>query len=232
MSGLPDADDLRLVVDRHTVAVHRVARSVVHNPGKFRRVTPEMDPSPRRSISGLGVCHAGGMRRWVGIVVLVAVSCSVQDGPTDRRAPTPGTAIITTVDSTTEPVPPSTAVITIGPAVYELDAVCAAGGAGEVEVGLVGEDVNGLPVVGYVRAFLGEPYVGLVVGEGDEAVRFEPRLEGVLPFELTDHGAAFPEVEFVTGLDLETGAFIPAGLGSVLVNCGSYVRELPAAPFE
>ena len=97
---------------------------------------------------------------------------------------------------------------------------------------MVGADVNGLPVVGYVRAFLGAPYVALQVGEGPEAVLFEPRLEGTLPFDLTDVGVTFEEVDFVTELDLESGEFTPAGIGSVYVACLDYVRALPPIPFE
>ena len=44
--------------------------------------------------------------------------------------------------------------------------------------------------------------------------------------------AQFPEVDFVTDLDLETGEFVPAGIGSVEVVCRSYERELAPVPFE
>lgn len=132
----------------------------------------------------------------------------------------------TTVDAE-DAVAGSTAVITVGPARYELDAVCASGGAGEIEVSVGGTDVNGLPVSGYVRGFLGEPYVSFQVGDGTDAVLFEPRLEGVIPIEFTEEGMRLPEVDFVSGLDLETGEFIPAGLGSVEVSCVSYERALP-----
>lgn len=179
-----------------------------------------------------GCGYAGPMRRVVVLVLFVVAACTVEDGPTGQAAPTtlppasPTTSLGTT---TTAPEDASTATILIGPARYDLTAVCASGGAGEVEVSLVGVDVNGLPVVGYVRAFLREPYVSLQVGEGETAVLFEPRLEGVLPFELTDGGLEFPEVEFVTELDLESGEFVPAGVGSVEVECRSYDRELPPA---
>lgn len=175
------------------------------------------------------------MCRLALIVIVVASACSVQtgssEGPPERPSSTTSAAAPTT-GSTTTLVDGSTAVILIGPARYDLRAVCAAGGAGEVEVSLAGEDVNGKKVVGYIRAFLGEPYVSLLVGEGDEAVLFEPRLEGILPFELTDRGVQFPEVDFVSELDLETGEFQPAGIGSVEVDCRSYVRELPPVPAD
>jgi hypothetical protein len=166
------------------------------------------------------------------IGVVAAGACSVQDGPTGQRAPTTSRATTTTEATTTSAAPLSSAIIEIGPARYELDAVCAAGGAGEVEVAVRGLDVNGLRVVGLIRAFLGEPYIGLQVGEGDDAVLFEPRLEGVLPFDLVDDMLDFPEVDFVTELDLSTGEFVPAGIGSVTVECLGFVRELPAVPFS
>ena len=175
------------------------------------------------------------MRRLLTPAILalaMAAGCSVQDGPTGTLAPTTTRPTTTTVATTTTAGPVSSAVIEIGPALYELDAVCAAGGAGEVEVAVVGTDVNGRRVVGLVRAFLGEPYVGIQVGEGDEAVLFEPRLEGVLPFEVEGAAVSFPEVDFVTGLDLETGEFVPAGLGTVTVECLEFERELPDVPFD
>jgi hypothetical protein len=168
--------------------------------------------------------------------VIVSGGCSVQDGPTGQRAPSP-TAAPTIPTSSAEPppttaAPVSSAVIEIGPARYELDAVCAAGGASEVEVAVTGLDVNAKPVIGLIRAFEAEPYIGLQVGDAGEAVLFEPRLEGVLPFELDGDVLEFPEVDFVTELDLATGEFVAAGVGSVTVECLTFVRELPAVSFD
>jgi hypothetical protein len=183
-----------------------------------------------------GCGYADPMRfLLVAAAVVVASACSVEtgapEGPPER---TPTTEPTTTASETTtvDPGDGSTAVVNIGPARYDLSAICATGGAGEVEVSVAGEDVNGLPVVGYIRAFLGEPYVSLQVGAGEDAVLFEPRLEGVLPFDLTETGVEFTEIDFVTQLDLETGDFVPAGVGSVEVDCRSYVRELPPVPFD
>ncbi len=167
------------------------------------------------------------------VAVLVLAGCSVEDGPTGERAPTTTAASTTSgTTPTTTAGPMSSAVVEIGPAVYELDAVCAAGGAGEVEVAVEGVDVNGRRVIGLIRAFLGEPYVGLQVGEGANAVLFEPRFEGVLPFELVDGTLEFEEVDFVTELNLTTGDFVPAGLGTVTVECLSFVRDLPDVLFD
>ncbi|MEQ8843184.1 MAG: hypothetical protein RIB98_19580 [Acidimicrobiales bacterium] len=180
------------------------------------------------------------LRRLLFLVYAAGVflgGCSVEDGPVGERAPT--TTPTTSTAGATDLTAPTTSVgltsvarIEIGPATYELDALCAAGGAGEVEVAVEGVDVNGRRVIGLIRAYLGEPYIGLQVGEGANAVLFEPRLEGVLPFELVDDVLEFEEVDFVTALDLETGEFTPAGLGTVVVECRSFVRELPAVIFD
>ena len=42
----------------------------------------------------------------------------------------------------------------------------------------------------------------------------------------------FDNVDFVTDLNVETGEFTPAGIGSVVVECRSYETELPAGAFE
>lgn len=196
----------------------------------------EKDRPPGRSFSLFRTGYALGMRRrhpfLVCAVVGILGGCSVQDGPIGERAPTTTRASTTTASTTSVPALLSSAMIEIGPASYELDAVCAAGGAGEVEVAVDGVDINGRRVIGLIRAFLGEPYVGLQVGEGANAKLFEPRLEGVLTFELDDNILQFDEVDFVTELDLETGEFVPAGLGSVTVDCEEFVRDLPAVIFE
>lgn len=179
---------------------------------------------PRSSLALVAAC-----------AVLLGVACSVQDGPIGEASPiitTPPTTVGSTTVAPTTTIAPSSAVIEIGPAVYELDAVCASGGASEIRVAVSGDDVNGRRVVGLVHAFEAEPYVGLRVGEGEAAVLFESRFDrGLLEFELVDDVLVFDDVDFVSGLDLETGEFVPAGLGSVSVECRGFVRELPEEPF-
>ncbi|MEM7139485.1 MAG: hypothetical protein AAF548_00530 [Actinomycetota bacterium] len=168
------------------------------------------------------------MRTAVLLLAVIVAACSVDDGSSDAGPPTTAPASTSsTTTTTTEPAPVSTALIRIGPARYELEAVCAAGGAGEIEVSAAGSDVNGLPAAAYIRAFLTDPYVSLLVGEGDDAVFFEPRIDRVLDVELTDDGVRMAEVDFVSGLDLSTGDFTPAGLGAVEVICQGYERALP-----
>jgi hypothetical protein len=172
------------------------------------------------------------VRRLALLLLPLLGACSVEDGagaPEEPVATTPSTTVTVAApgSTTTTAAPVSAAVVRIGPARYDLEARCAAPGAGEVQVALTGTDVNGLPVVGYVQAFLGEPYVGMQVGEGREAVLYESRLDEVLDFELANDILTFAEVDFVSGLDLESGAFTPAGIGSVAVECRGYERELP-----
>ncbi|MDG2025665.1 MAG: hypothetical protein P8J50_00995 [Acidimicrobiales bacterium] len=169
------------------------------------------------------------MRPALVLLVLLA-ACSVNADPEESGPPS--TAPPTVVTTTTEPLPPSTALIRIGTARYELDAVCAAVGAGEVEVTGVGTDEAGQSVFGYVRAFLNDPYVALLVGNGDDAVLYEPGFDGLPEVELTDDGARFADVQFATDVDIENLTATPVDAGAVEVICGSYVRELPPSPFS
>lgn len=178
------------------------------------------------------------MRALVLSVLLMAVVVACSDGD-DGATETVVTSVPTTTSATTVPVtstpedttPDSTALVSIGPAEYALDAICALDEGGDVEVSVSGTDVNGLAVIGYIQAIPGRPYVSLQVGTGAEAVLFEPRLEAVLRFDSGVDGVAFHNVDFVTELDLETGEFVPAGRGSVEVECLTYVGELPPVPF-
>ncbi len=145
-----------------------------------------------------------------------------------RPDSTTSSATTTSIETTTTTVAPqSTAVVLIGPARYELDVVCVAGGAGEVVVTGSGVDVNGLPVIGYIEASERAPYVTLQVGDGDDAVLSEPHFDGELAFEVSESGLTGADIDFVSDLNLETLEFVPAGIGSVLVHCVSYERDLP-----
>lgn len=174
----------------------------------------------------------------IAVAALVFAGCSVQDEPTGVANPdsttssSTSTSVETTTTTTTTEAPQSTAVVLIGPARYELDVVCVAGGAGEVVVTGTGLDVNGLPVVGYIEASERAPYITLQVGDGDDAVVFEPHFDSDLTFEVFESGLTGKEIDFVSALNLETQAFVAAGLGSVQVDCVTYERELPQAAVE
>ena len=165
-----------------------------------------------------------------GAALLIA-ACSAYDEPNLGKPPTTTVAPVV-ASTTTQAVQLSVGLIRIGPAAYDLDFTCIAQGAGEVLAVGFGTDVNGKRVEAWVQAFLSDPYVDLKVGEGDEEVVFQPRLEGVLEFDLVDDVLRFPVVDFVTDLDLETGEFTPAGVGSVVVECRIYDDELPPYLFD
>lgn len=171
--------------------------------------------------------------RWLPFVVALAVTgCSVTDEPNLGTPPTTTTTVATTSTSTTTTLPPSVGLVRIGPSAYDLTFTCIAPGAGEILAVGLGTDVNGRRVESYVQAYVGEPFVGVVVGEGDNAVRFEPRIDRRLEFDLVDDVLRFDDVDFVSDLDLETGEFTPAGVGSVVVECRSYEEELPPSLFS
>ncbi len=119
--------------------------------------------------------------------------------------------------------------IRIGPAAYELDFSCVDRGAGEILAVGAGTDVNNRRVHAFVQAFVGEPYVGIEVGEGDERVLFEPRLDVPLLFTFHQDILRFENVDFVTNLDVENSTYTPAGMGSVVINCVSFETVLPPA---
>ncbi len=124
-------------------------------------------------------------------------------------------------------IPHSVGLVRIGPSAYDLVFTCVDGGAGEILAVGVGRDVNNKPVHAFVQAFVAEPYIGVEVGEQGETVRFEPRLGVLLDFTFDHDIVRFDDVDFVTDLNIETGEFTPAGIGSVVVECRSYEIELP-----
>ena len=129
-------------------------------------------------------------------------------------------------------IPHSVGLVRVGPSAYDLVFTCVDGGAGEILAVGVGRDVNNKPVHAFVQAFVGEPYIGVEVGDPGEVVRFEPRLGVLLNFTFHLDIVRFDNVDFVTDLNVETGEYTPAGIGSVVVECRSYETELPDEVFE
>ncbi|MCQ3808479.1 MAG: hypothetical protein OXB92_04220 [Acidimicrobiaceae bacterium] len=155
----------------------------------------------------------------------VLAGCAEQDGAEG------GDRIETVQETSTLPaettIPQSVGLVRIGPSAYNLVFTCVDRGAGEILAVGVGRDVNNKPVEAFVQAFVAEPYIGVEVGDPDETVRFEPRLGALLDFTFDHDIVRFDEVDFVTDLDIETGDFTPAGIGSVVVECRSYETEIP-----
>ena len=62
---------------------------------------------------------------------------------------------------------------------------------------------------------------------GEEPVLYEASLERVLEFSFADDVLRADGVDLVVELDLEALTGLPAGVGSVVVECREYLDELP-----
>lgn len=161
----------------------------------------------------------------VCVSIGLVAGCSTQDVTSDTDAAEAEQETSAISSETT--IPYSVGIVRIGPSAYDLVFTCVDGGAGEILAVGVGRDVNNKPVQAFVQAFLAEPYIGLEVGEQVEKVRFEPRLGVPLGFTFNHDIVRFDNVDFVTDLNIDTGEFTPAGIGSVVVECRSYETEIP-----
>lgn len=182
-----------------------------------------------------------GLRRLViRLVTLVSstlaalcllAACSTGGRAEPEAVPTATTDPTTTstaATSTTEPPPRSTGMIRVGDTVYDLTVTCYAAGAGEVlAIGVGTAPGTGEVVEAYVQAYIGEPYVGLRVGTGEDAL-IESTLEGSLDLYLQENRIRASAIRFVRGLDLATGAGEPAGVGQIEIECRHYEDESPA----
>lgn len=155
----------------------------------------------------------------------LVAGCSTQDVTNDAHGVE--TEQETSAPSSETTIPHSVGLVRIGPSAYDLVFTCIDGGDGEILAVGVGRDVNNKPVEAFVQAFVTEPYIGLEVGQAGEKVRFEPRLGVPLSFTFDHDIVRFDNVDFVTDLNIETGEFTPAGIGSVVVECRSYETEIP-----
>ena len=172
------------------------------------------------------------MRRLPYLFAVFAAGCSLLGNADDEdRAPLEDEASSIESDASTT-IPHSVGLVRVGPSAYDLVFTCVDGGAGEILAVGIGRDVNNKPVQAFVQAFVGEPYVGLEVGDRGEEVLFEPRLGVLLGFTFQHDIVRFDNVDFVTDLNIETGEYTPAGMGSVVVECRSYETELPDETVE
>lgn len=164
------------------------------------------------------------MRRLLCLFAVFVAGCSLLDDTDDDNGATPDAEESAAGETAT---PQSVGLVRVGPAAYDLVFTCVDGGAGEILAAGAGRDVNNKPVHAFVQAYIGEPYIGLEVGEEGEEVLFEPRLGVLLDFTFEHDIIRFDNVDFVTELDFETGEYTPAGIGSVVVECRSYETEVP-----
>ncbi len=167
-------------------------------------------------------------------LIVVGSACSVQDSP-NRRDETDATVPATTETADASPEPAaadagSVGLLTVGDSQYSLVFDCYAPGAGEIlAIGVGTDPLTDTRVEAYVQAFLGTPYFGVEIeAVGEEPVLYEAALEGILEFSFADDVLRVDDVALVTELDLDTLTGIPAGLGSVVVECREYLDELPA----
>ena len=173
---------------------------------------------------------------WVLAAVAAASACAdTGDGPLLGDEPAPDTTEPTTAETPpaetppedTSPleVPPSEGMVEIGDAHYQFAVTCEERGAGEVVVIGAGDDpVSGGLVELYLRAALGDPYVGLRLAD---QTLIEPSLDSTLDLYLQDDVIRASAIRFVKDLDLETGAATEVGFGELEIHCYEYANELP-----
>ena len=165
---------------------------------------------------------ASGMpKAFAAAIVVVAAACSVQDGSGDGppdRSPTSAPATSSVVLPEVSPEPESVGLLTIDDRAFDLLADCFVLGAGEVLVLAVGEDVEV-----YVEAFLGSPYLAIQI----DGWLLEPSIDRPLEFSIEGDIVRAGEVLLVRNLDLESGESTAAGIGTLVVECRTYLDELP-----
>ena len=157
------------------------------------------------------------------LTVGVAAGCSGDDDAAPATTTEPPASAASDAEVTTTVPPTSSGVVTIGDRRHELDVTCVAPGAGEVLALGIGESDDGERVEAYVQAFVGEPYVGIEVGD----TLYEAAFDGTLELFLQDDRIRASAIRFVTDLDLETGEGTFEGVGSVEIECLAYDEELP-----
>jgi hypothetical protein len=155
------------------------------------------------------------------VVVVVAAACSVQDGSGDGppdRSPTSAPAASSDVPSEAPPEPESVGLLTIDDRAFDLVADCFAPGAGEVLVLAIGDNVEV-----YVEAFLGSPYLAIQI----DGWLLEPSIDRPFEFSIDGNIVRAGEILLVRDLDLASGESTAAGTGTLVVECRTYLDELP-----
>lgn len=160
---------------------------------------------------------------------LLVAGCTVDTGSGEGRTETSPTSTSTTSDAVTvsEPsTPRSVGLVEVAETTFELEADCYAPGAGEIiAIGLGRADDIRVEV--YVQAFLGQPYLGITVIDGETSTLYEPSVDR--PLEITRVGDVVraDDIVLVTDLDLATGEGTEAGEGTVVIECRSYEEDVP-----
>ena len=153
---------------------------------------------------------------------LVVAGCG-DDGPAVQ--PVPVAAAPTTTTAVPAPDIVTNGWVQVGELTFDLAFTCYAPGPGDVVAIGVGEHPeSGQHVEALIQGFLGQPYVGVTVGE---SVRYEATLDGPLEVFVHDGTISAGAIEWTRGLDLGSGRGERVGYGAVFVSCEDYVHDLP-----
>jgi hypothetical protein len=158
------------------------------------------------------------------MVLVVFLACAACGGDgLDEGPPGPTTSSAST--TTTVPEVATNGWIQIGDLTLDLEFSCYSPGAGDVAaIGVGRHPDGGQPVEALIQGFLGQPYVGLTIGG---SVRYEASLDGPLEVFVHDGTISAGAIEWVRGLDLDSGVGERLGYGAVFVSCGEYIHDLP-----
>ena len=152
-------------------------------------------------------------------VLVVTVGCG-DEVPVVEPEP-----VVTTTTRAPEPEVKTNGWVQVGDQTFDLFFTCYSPGAGDVAAIGVGEEASsGQNVEVLIQGFLGQPYVGVTVGE---SILYESMLEGSLEVFVHDGTISAGAIEWTRGLDLESGHGERVGYGAVFVSCAEYIHDLP-----
>ncbi|MDP6868219.1 MAG: hypothetical protein QF844_06920 [Acidimicrobiales bacterium] len=160
-------------------------------------------------------------------VLLVGVSCG-GDGPVDgppmaTGSMADGSEVV--ASATTIPQMVTNGWVQVGDQSFDMEFTCYSPGPGDVAaIGVGRHPDSGQPVEALIQGFLGQPYVGLTIGG---SVRYEASLDAPLQVFVHDGTISAGAIEWMRGLDLDSGVGERIGYGAVFVSCGEYVHDLP-----
>ncbi len=160
-------------------------------------------------------------------VLLVGVSCG-GDGPVDDPPSATGSMADRSevmASATTIPQMATNGWVQVGDQSFDMEFTCYSPGPGDVAaIGVGRHPDSGQPVEALIQGFLGQPYVGLTIGG---SVRYEASLDAPLQVFVHDGTISAGAIEWMRGLDLDSGVGERIGYGAVFVSCGEYVHDLP-----
>jgi len=160
-------------------------------------------------------------------VLLVGVSCG-GDGPVDDPLSTIGSTVDRSevvASTTTTPQMATNGWVQVGDQSFDMKFTCYSPGPGDVAaIGVGRHPDSGQPIEALIQGFLGQPYVGLTIGG---SVRYEASLDAPLEVFVHDGTISAGAIEWMRGLDLDSGVGERIGYGAVFVSCGEYVHDLP-----